>query len=137
MNEPKVNIHDQSAEAGLAPPTPTKSIVASASKIRTFTAKDGRLVVTRWLSPLDRMKLFRALGSDLSSNQAYLSYAMICASVASIDGDACPIPANIREVEAFVQRLGDDLFDQLQELTVDTVTAVVAEREAAADAAKN
>jgi hypothetical protein len=68
----------------------------------------GRQLEVRRISALDRLRLFKAVGSDLAQNAPYFGMAMLAASVVAIDG--IPVPAPVREgqLEALVQLLGDE-----------------------------
>ncbi|MFG1388808.1 hypothetical protein [Xanthobacter versatilis] len=74
----------------------------------TFTDKLGRSITIKKMGALDRMKLFEAVGSERSQNEMYFGYASLAASVVDIDGEAIMRPANHLQIEALVQRLGDE-----------------------------
>ncbi|HQT74588.1 MAG TPA: hypothetical protein PLX84_11670 [Acidiphilium sp.] len=67
----------------------------------------GRLLALRPLTMLDRLRLFKALGPELSMNEAYLGVASLAASVSAIDGVPLPFPASEAAVENAVERLGE------------------------------
>ena len=52
--------------------------------------------------------MFEVVGADNSRNDAYLGYASLAFHVTSVDGDPVTRPANRLQLEALVQRLGDD-----------------------------
>lgn len=54
------------------------------------------------------MQIFAAIGPELSQNQSYWGMAMLAATVVSIDGDRVQMPSSRREIEALVERLGDE-----------------------------
>ena len=54
----------------------------------------GRVLTLRPLTMLDRLRLFKALGPELSMNDAYLGVASLAASVSAIDGVPLPFPAS-------------------------------------------
>lgn len=68
----------------------------------------GRRLALRPLSMLDRLRLFKALGSELSMNEAYLGVASLAASVGAIDDVPLPFPASEAAVENAVERLGEE-----------------------------
>jgi hypothetical protein len=95
-------------EAGDTADSPSQVIVKAAAKTSSHTDALGRVIRVRRLGPVDRMRLFRLLGSEDSGNSAYLSYALMAASVTAIDGEAFGAPASRKEIEALIQRLDDE-----------------------------
>lgn len=91
-----------------APDTPSQAIVRAAAAVTTVPDPSGRQIGVRRILPLDRMRLFEVVGPDNSKNEAYLGYASLAFHVSSIDGDPVPRPATKAQLEALVQRLGDD-----------------------------
>jgi hypothetical protein len=87
--------------------TPSGRIVAAAGAPLSVRDLDGRELVLRRLGPLDRLRLFKTLGSELAQNPPYLGMAMLAASVTAIDGIPVPVPTTEAHVEALVLRLGD------------------------------
>ena len=87
--------------------TPTESVLAAANERLTAIASDGRVVVVRQLTALDKLRLLKAAGPALAENQAWLGVAMLAASVAEIDGVPVPRPVSEQQIEALVGRLGD------------------------------
>ncbi len=76
----------------------------------TVVVKDshGRSITIQKLNALDRLRLFEALGSELSDNTLYLGYAMIAACVTAIDNAPEASPNSKRDIELMVQKLGDE-----------------------------
>jgi hypothetical protein len=68
----------------------------------------GRKLTLRALTMLDRLRLFKALGSQLSMNDAYLGVASLAASVTAVDGVPLLFPTGEAAVENAVERLGED-----------------------------
>ncbi len=89
--------------------TPTQRIVAEAGTALTVTDAKGHTVQFRRPGALDRLRLFKALGPELSGNDRYVGYAMLAFCVVAIDDVPVPVPAPASEaqVEALVARLGD------------------------------
>ena len=79
----------------------------------TVTDRLGRTIAIRKLSAFDRLRLFEVLGSVLSGNGMYLSYAMSAACVTAIDGVPAAFPASKKSVEAMVKLLGDEGIDAI------------------------
>lgn len=88
--------------------TPTQDVVNAANASVTVTDARGRVIGLRKLSPLDRMRLFRVVGSEGVKNEFYFGYATLAYHVTSIDGEAVVRPTNEMQLEALVQRLDDD-----------------------------
>lgn len=74
---------------------------------RRVTDKTGRTLTLRALSMLDRLRLFKALGPELSLNEAYVGLATLAASVTAIDEVPLPFPGSEAAVENAVERLGE------------------------------
>ena len=87
--------------------TPSASVVASATAVRTVVDPDGRRLTLRQLTALDKLRLFKAAGSQLAQNQPWLGMAILACSVAAIDDIPVPPLANELQIEAMVSRLGD------------------------------
>ena len=73
----------------------------------TLTDATGRVLQVRRPGALDRLRLFKAVGPTLASNERYVGYAMLAMCVSAIDGVPQPTPMNEGQLEALVQRLGD------------------------------
>ncbi len=86
---------------------PSQQIIAEASREFELTDEVGRVLRIRRPGALDRLRLFKAVGPALASNDRYVGYAMLAMCVTSIDGVPQPAPANEGQLEALVQRLGD------------------------------
>jgi hypothetical protein len=87
--------------------SPTAQIINAAMAPLVVRDADGRELVLRRLTALDRLRLFKAIGPILSQNNLYLGMATLAASVTSIDTIPVPAPANEGQIEALVARLGD------------------------------
>ena len=87
--------------------TPSGRLIAAASEMVSVVDGEGRTLVLRRLGALDKLRLFKAVGSALSQNEPYLGMAMLACSVASIDAVPIPAPINEAQVESLVSRLGD------------------------------
>ena len=87
--------------------SPTERIVAEAGAALTVTDAGGRKLQFRRPGALDRLRLFKALGPVLSSNDRYVGYAMLAFCVVEIDDVPIPAPSNEGQMEGLVARLGD------------------------------
>jgi hypothetical protein len=88
-------------------PSPSAQIVSAACSVQTVQDADGRALMVRRLSALDRLRLFKAIGPVLSQNNPYLGMAMLAASVSAIDQVPVPAPVTEAHIETLVARLGD------------------------------
>jgi hypothetical protein len=88
--------------------TPTQSFLAAADILTDITDASGRVLTIRRPGTLDRLHLFKAVGPTLASNDRYLGLAMLAFAVVAIDGVPLPQPSNEHQIEAAIQRLGDD-----------------------------
>ena len=87
--------------------SPSQRIVFEAARETDVTDSSGRVLRIRRPGALDRLRLFKAVGPGLASNERYVGYAMLAMCVTSIDGIPQPAPTNEGQLEALVQRLGD------------------------------
>ena len=91
--------------------------------------KTGRELQLRRMGVLEQLRLFKALGPELSENRAYMGLARIAASVAVVDGVPLPFPAHEAGIEAALERLGEDGVE-----AVGTILLASDERDLAAEA---
>lgn len=68
---------------------------------------EGRHIILRRLTALDKLRLFEAAGAELSRNDRWLGMAALAASVTEIDAVPYPVPASKQAIEAMIRRLGD------------------------------
>ena len=87
--------------------SPSAQVMAAASATMVVRDADGRELVLRRMTALDRLRLFKAIGPVLSQNNPYLGMAMLAASVVAIDTVPVPPPVTEGQIEALVARLGD------------------------------
>ena len=88
--------------------TPSARIVAEGAAAFRVVDAAGRALEVRRPGALDRLRLFKALGPGLAQNDRYVGYAMLAMCVCSIDDVPVPQPGNESQLEALIQRLGDD-----------------------------
>lgn len=72
------------------------------------TDNAGRRIQLRRIGVVEQMRLFKALGPELSANAAYMHGAMIGAAVAMIDDVPMPFPMDEAGLEAALERIGLD-----------------------------
>ncbi len=87
--------------------TPSGTIIAGASELQEVVDALGRRLTLRNLTALDKLRLFKAAGSELALNQPWLAMAVLASSVTAVDGIPLPLPLNESQIEALVARLGD------------------------------
>jgi hypothetical protein len=78
--------------------------------MQTFTDAKGRLITLRRLTVMDQVKLLRAIGPAQSINQPYVEIVTMAASVAQVGDVPCPMPTNERQIDAAIERIGDEGF---------------------------
>ena len=87
--------------------SPSTHIIAQAAGTSTIVDADGRTLIMRRLTALDRLRLYKLVGAYLGTNAPYLGFATLAVSVCSIDGVPMPPPVTEQQLEALVARLGD------------------------------
>jgi hypothetical protein len=85
----------------------SERIMAAAERALVARDSAGRELTMRRPDALDRLRLFKALGAELSLNPPYLGMALLAATVTAIDGIPVPPPATEAQLEGLVRRLGD------------------------------
>jgi hypothetical protein len=76
----------------------------------------GRILKVRAITMLDRLRLFKALGPELSMNDAYLGVASLAAAVTAIDDVPLLFPTSEAAVEHAVERIGETGLDAVAAL---------------------
>ena len=87
--------------------TPTSVIVSESCRTREVRDVLGRVLTIRRINALDRLRLLKAAGPELSQNDAWLDMAALVISVTELNGTPRPMPINERQIEAAVSELGD------------------------------
>jgi hypothetical protein len=87
---------------------PTQKILNEADHKPTIIDKNGRRLLIRRQTALDTLRLFKAAGPVLSQNEPWLAMASLANSVQEIDGVPVPTPTSEAQIEALVERLGED-----------------------------
>jgi hypothetical protein len=87
--------------------TPTSLILSVACQTLQASDSLGRNLTIRRIDALDRLRLLKAAGPELSQNDAWLNMAVLAFSVTEINGTPRVTPANERQIEAIVAELGD------------------------------
>lgn len=89
-------------------PTPSEQLVAEAKREATITDARGRSIKLVRPGPLAQFRLVKLVGGDTAMNQVYMGMVMPLVFVQYIDGDIVPMPQTERELEALIERLGED-----------------------------
>jgi hypothetical protein len=87
--------------------------------------KAGRRITLRKVSVLETLRLYKALGAELSENAAYVGTALVAVAAAAIDEVPVPFPASEAAFEALLDRLGDDGMAALMDAVKPPATAAV------------
>jgi hypothetical protein len=98
--------------------TPTNLVISRASQTYEVLDGQGRKLTIRHINALDRLRLLKAAGPDLSQNDAWLNMAALALSVVEINGTPRVTPANERQIEAIVSELGDDGLQKVAEALI-------------------
>ena len=87
--------------------TPSSDIVSRS--YQTFEVRDalGRDLKIRRINALDRLRLLKAAGPELSQNDAWLNMAALALSVVELNGVPRVMPVNERQIEAAILELGN------------------------------
>lgn len=98
------------------------------------TTSDGRKLTLKEVGPGDMLDLIEAAGSAMAGDaaSAWLSYAVMVATVSEVDGVPVPFPSTKAEVKALANKLGNTGVVAVQEVLKGDENAVPAK-----EAAKN
>lgn len=93
--------------------TPSERIVEEANRTYSVTDTKGTAIEFRRLGMSGHRRLLKAISNESANKQQLFSMYLMAASVVSIDGDAVTFPSNEIQLDALVDRLGDDGFAAL------------------------
>ena len=90
--------------------TPSQSIINNAPANKTVEIKDslGRVLTVKHIGVLEQARIYKAMGSQHSTNPPYTYMVFACASCVKIDGRPITFPLNERLIEAALTNLGDE-----------------------------
>jgi hypothetical protein len=88
--------------------SPTEQVTKAATALEYKTDARGRRIGVVKPSALARYRLLKMLGAENAGNQHVLGYAMLAACVRELDGQQVFAPNSEREIEALIDRLGDE-----------------------------
>jgi hypothetical protein len=81
--------------------------------VEIVTDNAGRKIHLRRIGVVEQMRLFKALGPELSANASYMHGALMGAAVAMIDDVPLPFPATEAGLEAALERIGLDAMEAI------------------------
>lgn len=87
--------------------TPSATVTRSRATEWNVVDSLGRRLSLRSLNALDKLRLFKAAGSELAQNPPWLGMAILASSVVAVDDIPVPPPATEQQIESLVSRLGD------------------------------
>lgn len=119
-------------ETPLVAPTPSEQLVRQANAETTVTDEKGRKLTFKRPGPLAQYQIVEAMG-DAASNGTLMQMVNPLIYVVAIDGEPVYLPANRREVDALILKLGDEGLAALNLYYFDTVIKPMLD---AAEAAK-
>jgi|SRR5579863_822509 len=91
-------------------PTPSQEVVAKAAETLKVTDGRSRVITLKKPGVLAQYRLIATLGA-LAENRTYVNMVMPLIFVAAIDDDDAIALGKMSEVEALIQRLGEDGID--------------------------
>ena len=89
-------------------PTPSEQVVARANAEDAITDSRGRKIKLRNPGVLAQYRLVKMIGAEAARNEVYVNMLIPMLWVSEIDGEAVAAPASEREIEALIQRLGEE-----------------------------
>ena len=87
--------------------TPSEMIIANSRQLLKVVDRTGRTITVKRINALDRLRLLKAAGPELSQNDAWLNLAALAMSVIEINGAPRVTPINERQIEAAIMEIGD------------------------------
>lgn len=88
--------------------TPTEQLVREAKREAEVQDAKGRRLKLVKPSPLIQFKLVKMVGGEAAANQVYMAMVMPLIFVQQIDDALVPTPQTERELEALIERLGEE-----------------------------
>lgn len=125
MEPPKVTLHETGADAPAAAPI---------GKPGTVVDGKGRKIVVKLLTPLEQYRISKILGPAGDSDFTR-QIASNVATIREFEGEPEAFPNSDREIEALIQRLGDEGFEALHEALADLLA--LKPKKVSKDPAKN
>lgn len=99
---PKVKVHSEPE------PSASAELVKQALQEHIVTDTRGRQIKLAKPSVLAQFRLVKMLPPDVAANQTYIGMCMPLLFVAAIDGQTIIFPNTDRELDGFIERLGEE-----------------------------
>ena len=88
--------------------TPAEQIIAKANEAKTINDSRGRSIQLKNPGILAQYRLVKMIGAESAKNEVYVNMLVPLLWVTEIDGEAVGTPLSEREIEALIQRLGEE-----------------------------
>lgn len=88
--------------------TPTDQVMAKASESEVIKDSCGRSIKLKNPGVLAQYRLVKMIGAESAKNEVYVNMLVPLLWVSEIDGDSVGVPLSEREIEALIQRLGEE-----------------------------
>lgn len=98
MSTPTVTINE----------APSAQLVQAAAKQVVISDAKGRAITLSRPGVLAQFRLIESVGPETAKNEVYMGMVLPLIFVTDIDGEPVFQPANKLQLEALIQRLGDD-----------------------------
>ncbi|WP_020472362.1 hypothetical protein [Zavarzinella formosa] len=98
----KVTVHPEK--------TPSETIVKSANELVYVTDSRGRKLGLRKLPFLEEFRIVETVGAERATNQVYMGMLNPIIHIAEIDGEKIDIPRTHPQIEALINRAGQEGF---------------------------
>ena len=98
----KVTVHSEK--------TPSQEVIKSANQLAFVTDSKGRKLGLRTIPFIEEFRIIETVGSERASNQVYMGMLNPILCIAEIDGDKIDFPRTHPQIEALIQRAGQEGF---------------------------
>ena len=109
---PKVTVHDAAPSKAPQPreegSSPTQTLIRDAVKEASITDALGRRLTLRKPDVLAQYRIVKLVGGETAKNEVYMGMIQPIIFLHAIDGDQVFFPRTESELEANIQRLGDE-----------------------------
>lgn len=107
--------------------TPSQAIVEDANRTYTVTDATGRVIEFKRLGMSGHRRLLKAISNDSANKLQLFAMYVTAAAVVSINGDPVSFPTNELQLDALIDRLGDDGYTALVKAVQDNFGAQTSE----------
>lgn len=91
--------------------TPSESVIKAANQITHLTDSRGRKIGLRRLPFIEEFRIVESVGPERAANQVYMGMLNPILCIAEIDGDKIEVPRTHAQIEALIQRAGQEGFE--------------------------